>query len=251
MAKIIILGSAGGVPDVNHEGTHLAILSGDKTVLVDCAGNPLARMKQAGIELDSIDDLILTHFHPDHVYGVPMLIMGMWLLKRKKPLTVHGLKRTLSRLRQTMKLYDWENWPGFYSVNFHEIPARPGEKVLETPDIRIFSSPVVHLIPTIGLRIEFIPEKRSAAYSCDTEPCSSVMKLAQGVDVLIHESMGEGKGHTSPQQAGEIAAKSGAKQLYLIHYPVSIPGDEWIKRAGFAFSGPTTLAEDFMKIELK
>ncbi|MHC1785340.1 MAG: MBL fold metallo-hydrolase [Anaerolineaceae bacterium] len=249
MAKIIILGSAGGVPDVNHEGTHLAVLDGQKTILVDCAGNPMARMKQACIELDSIEDLVLTHYHPDHVYGVPMLLMGMWLLKRKKSLAVYGSLRTLSRLRKTMELYDWKNWKGFYEINFHNVPAKPLTPILETPTMRVLASPVVHLIPTIGLRFEFLSEGWCAAYTSDTQPCPAVQGLARGVEVLIHEAMGDGKGHTSPRQAGETAAQAGAKRLYLIHYPTSVAAEEWVGQTRTAFSGSITMATDFMTIE--
>ncbi|MGZ8710174.1 MAG: MBL fold metallo-hydrolase, partial [Thermoanaerobaculia bacterium] len=35
-------------------------------VLVDCASNPVLQLKRAGVELEQITDLILTHFHPDH-----------------------------------------------------------------------------------------------------------------------------------------------------------------------------------------
>lgn len=250
MAKIIILGSAGGVPDDKHEGTHLAVVDGGKTILVDCSGNPMARLKQAGIELDTIEDLMLTHFHPDHMYGVPMLLMGMWLLKRKKPLSIHGLRPTLSRLRRTMELYGWSSWKNFYEVNFHQAPARPLTPILETETLRVLSSPVLHLIPTMGLRFEMLKQKRIAAYSADTEPCAGVNGLARGADVLIHEAMGEGKGHTSPRQAGEIAALAGAKRLYLIHYPVAASPEDWLEQARQTFSGEAAVAEDFMAIEI-
>ena len=45
------------------------------------------------------------------------------------------------------------------------------------------------------------------AYSCDTEPCDEVIRLSEGVDVLIHEATGESLGHSSARQAGEIAKK--------------------------------------------
>ncbi len=249
MAKIIILGSAGGVPDDKHEGTHLAVVDGSKTVLVDCSGNPMARMKQAEIALDSIEDLVLTHFHPDHVYGVPMLLMGMWLLKRTKPLAVHGLRPTLSRLRRMMDLFGWRNWANFYDINFHQTPAKHLTPILETETIRVLASPVKHLIPTIGLRFEFPTEGSSAAYSADTEPCPGVNGLAYDVDVLIHEAMGEGKGHTSPRQAGETAAAAGVRRLYLIHFPFSASPDDWAEQAKTVFSGEIAVVEDYMTID--
>ena len=76
-----------------------------------------------------------------------------------------------------------------------------------------------HLIPTIGLRMEFA-NGRIAAYSCDTEPCAAVMRLGYEADLLLHEAVGEARGHSSGAQAADIARQAEVKRLVLIHYPV-------------------------------
>jgi ribonuclease Z len=202
------------------------------------------------VEIDQLHDLILTHFHPDHVSGVPLLLMNMWLLGRKQPLGIYGLEYTLERLKKLMDSYEWSNWPNFFPVEFHCLPEKELFPVLENGEWRIFSSPVCHLIPTIGLRVEFMSSGKVAAYSCDTEPCPQVIGLAQGADVLIHEASGNSQGHTGPEQAGEIATQAGARQLYLIHYPTKDPYNrDWVEKARRTFSGPVSLAEDFMELE--
>ena len=103
MAKLIILGSSNAIPDLERENTHMALVANPGTVLVDCAGTPTVRLNQAGIVLDDISDLILTHFHPDHVSGVPLLLMNMWLLGRKNPLTIHALKHCLDRVERLVQ----------------------------------------------------------------------------------------------------------------------------------------------------
>ena len=96
-------------------------------------------------------------------------------------------------------------------------------------------------------------QKTVAAYSCDTEPCPQVVQLAAGADVLLHESFGEGFGHSSSVQAAEIAAEAGTKSLYLIHYD-ALAGEtaqaEMITDAKAAFPGEVCLAEDLMVIPL-
>jgi ribonuclease Z len=251
MARIIILGAGHAVPDLEHENSHLLIEQGAHCVLVDCASNPVTRLKKAGVELDQISDFILTHFHPDHVSGAPLLLMSMWLLGRKKSLRLYGLKATMQRLRTMMELYDWRNWPDFFPVEFIDIADQELAPVMETADLKIYSSPVQHLIPTIGLRVEFLPEGKSLAYSCDTEPCGQVVRLAKGVDILLHEATGASKGHSSALQAVEIFNQAGAKQLYLIHYSARGAELQHLKEMVQEKShGPVYLAQDLMQIDL-
>ncbi|MCH7589515.1 B12-binding domain-containing protein [PVC group bacterium] len=102
MARIVILGSASVIADKDHENTHMAVISAEGVVLIDCVGSPKVRLEQAGIDLDSITDLILTHFHPDHVSGVPLLLTNMWLGGRKKPLRIYGLHHCLERIEDVL-----------------------------------------------------------------------------------------------------------------------------------------------------
>lgn len=252
MSKVIILGTSNAIPSAQHENTHLAIVGRAGTVLVDCVGNPIVRLERAGIELDHITDIILTHFHPDHVSGMPLLLLDMWLAGRKKGLKLHGLEHTLDRLQGLMGSFGWEKWPDFFPVEFRRLAEAELTPVLDAGDFRILSSPVHHLVPTIGLRIEFDHSRHAVAYSCDTEPCEQVVRLAAGADVLIHEAAGEARGHSSPGQAGTIAGRAEVGGLLLIHYPTGryAHGDP-VAEARLAFQGKVGLAEDFMELEFK
>jgi len=249
MPHLVILGTANAIPDEEHENTHMAIVTDQGVILVDCVGSPSVRLGLAGIKLKSITDLILTHFHPDHVSGVPLLLMNMWLEGREKALRIYGLHHCLERIEDVMALYYWDKWPNFFPVAFHRLPEMEQIKVLETEKIRIFSSPVRHLIPTIGIRIENTQSTGKIAYSCDTEPCPSVTRLAKGVDVLIHEATGAGAGHSSASQAGSIAREAGAKQLLLIHYPnFGLNPESLVDQARGTYDGDVALAQDLMEI---
>ena len=250
MAKLIVLGSSNAIADVNHENTHLALIGEERTILVDCVNNPILRLRHIGVDCNDLTDLILTHFHPDHVSGVPLLLMNLWLLGRQKLLNIYGLRHTLDRLEEMMDLYDWSDWPNFFSVNFHPLRSEEKVLVLESKEFRISASPVKHLQPTIGLRIESPQSGKTIAYSCDTEPCPQVVGLASGVDLLIHEASGSFKGHTSASQAGEIALEAGAGALCLIHYPTgNYNYHELVAQAGKVFKGEVFMAEDFMELE--
>jgi ribonuclease Z len=250
MPKIVILGSA-RIADADHGNTHMAVVADDGVVLIDCVGLPIVRLERAGIKLDSLDDLILTHFHPDHVSGVPLLFMDMWLSERNKPLKVYGLHHCLERIEDLMGFYQWENWPNFFPVAFHRLPELESVQVLQTKQVRYISSPVKHVIPTIGLRMELMGSDKVIAYSCDTEPCQEVVALARGADVLIHEAAGESAGHSSALQAAEIAQQAEVDRLILIHYPARTrTPDEILEEAKQGFTGEVILATDFMEIPI-
>ena len=141
MARIVILGSASVIADKDHENTHMAVISAEGVVLIDCVGSPKVRLEQAGIDLDSITDLILTHFHPDHVSGVPLLLTNMWLGGRKKPLRIYGLHHCLERIEDVMSLYNWDKWPGFFPVAFHRLPDSEFIHVLDKGNVRYRTLP--------------------------------------------------------------------------------------------------------------
>jgi ribonuclease Z len=229
----------------------MVLVSEERTVMIDCAGNPTLRLQQAGVDFHSLTDLILTHFHPDHVSGVPLLLMNMWLMGRRRPLNVYGLHHTLDRIENLMGFYNWSEWPDFFPVAFYRLPAGEMTTVMDETDLRIFASPVRHLLPTIGLRVEFKTVQRTMAYSCDTEPCAQVIRLAEGADILFHEASGAQSGHSSAAQAGDIARQAEVGALYLIHYPTGIyQAGDLVAEASQRYHGPVALATDFMILEL-
>ena len=250
MSKVIVLGSSNAIPTKESENTHLAVVGSTCMLLVDLASNPILRLEQAGLDINDLTDVVITHFHPDHVSGLPLLLMDMWLMGRKKPLNIYGLHYTLDRIEGMMGLYNWSEWPDFFPVDFYRLPSSEMTPVLDCPDFKVYASPVHHMIPNIGLRIEFKDSKKAMAYSCDTSPCEEVVRLSDGVDVLLHEATGDEWGHSSAKQAGEIAKKAEVGKLYLIHYSTGkyAQGD-LVAEACTAFSGEVALARDFMALE--
>ena len=251
MPKLIFLGTSNAIPDEEHENTHMILVGQEHTVLIDCSNSPILRIEKAGVDFNRLTDVVLTHFHPDHVSGVPQLLMNMWLMGRRQPLDIFGLHYTLDRVEDMMGFYGWSEWPNFFPVAFHRIPLEELTPVLECDEFKLLSSPVQHFIPCMGLRMEFKQTNKVIAYSCDTQPCAQVHRLAQGADILIHEASGAIPGHTSPAQAGEVAAKAEAGRLFLIHYPTGrfATGDP-VADARESYPGLVELAEDFMEIEL-
>jgi ribonuclease Z len=253
MARLVFLGTASAVAHEGHGNTYMVFEGDNGSILIDCAAEPLLRLKRAGIHHSDLSDLIITHFHPDHVSGIPNLLMDMWILKRKENLSIHGSEHSISRVKKMMALFEWDTWQGMYPVTFHTVPLSEKSLVLENADFIIHASPGDHLIPTLGLRFENSDSGFSITYSGDTNPVDSIIRLAEKTDLLIHEAAGPYQGHSTPAEAGEIASRSQAGGLYLIHYPLygDITAEGLADEAKKTFPGEVILAEDFMEIEFQ
>ncbi len=243
MPELTIIGSANAIPGQKRDTTYLSLRTNEKFILIDCGTNAIVRLQKIGATPETVTDIVITHFHPDHVAGLPLLLMDLWLLGRKSSLKIHGLAQTNQKIQSMMELFDWKNWPEYFEVNFQVIPGE-FSTVLTDSDVTITSNPVQHLIPTIGVNITDNLLKYSIAYTCDTEPCKGVEKLAMGANILIHEAAGDAKGHSTAIQAGEAAARAEVDQLVLIHYPDVLDGKKLIAEANEKYAGKVVLAKD-------
>ncbi|MCC7352250.1 MAG: ribonuclease Z [Anaerolineae bacterium] len=245
MPKLTILGAAAALPEADRENTYMVVEGEHAAFLIDCAGNPIQRLRRAGISLSRLDGLIATHHHPDHIYGVPLLLLGLWLSQRSKPFHVFAPPRTLRALVTIMDAFEWREWPGFFPVQFHEVSLAVGAPVLDWPDCRVTASPGVHMLPVISLRIESRATGNVLAYCCDTAPSPSLLTLTQDAQTLLHESAGEAPGHSSPAQAAALAAEGKVGRLVLVHYPERARnGERALAEARAVFRGPVELAKE-------
>jgi ribonuclease Z len=250
-SKLIILGSSNAIPTTGSDNTMLAIITENSRVLIDSGINPIVKLDEAGLDINAFDDIIITHFHPDHVSGLPMLLMTMWLTGRKTPITIHGSDHSIDRMEKMMDLFDWDKWPNFFQVDYHRIPHVPSQTILETTEIHISGTPVNHFIPTMGLRMNFKRENKVVGYSCDTEPCPGVITIGKEAHLLIHEATGPEKGHSSAAQAAETAMQANAKELLLIHYPTGkYQQKDIIDEARQVFTGKISRAVDMQTIQI-
>jgi len=248
-------GTSGAMSSPERDNTALAFYSKDEVVLVDCSGSPYQKILKAGLDPTRVTSLIVTHRHVDHVYGIPSLAHNMGLAGRRAAVHVYALSETMKVLRGFMGLFPLEEKMP-YRIELHEVPPKEGHDVLRAKGFRILSTPVKHGAPNIGLRVEFdSPGERGAVvYSGDTSPCPSLIALARGADVLIHEATflhdevvrAAADGHTTGYQVGEVASQAGVKRLILCHFSASLHGreDELRREAVHSFTGPVELAEE-------
>lgn len=217
--RIALLGTGTGVPDPDRDFTHLAWVGPGGPLLVDVGGATYGRLLRAGIEPVDLVGIILTHSHCDHINGLPALLFSMYLAGRRdpqKPLPIYGLAPTLATVQRLLEAMELDDIRA--PVEWHEIEA--GDSIpLDTEGWTLRTAPTRHSRPCFGLRWESA-EGTAWVYSADTAPCPEVEELARGADLLIHEATtpGDFPSHTSPRQAGEVAARAGVKRLVLVHY---------------------------------
>ena len=241
------LGTGSANAGADRTTTMLAVEHGDRVVLVDCGGDAVQRMLASGLDPVQLDAVILTHEHPDHLAGYPLLIEKLWLLGRTDPVPFYGPQATLDKARALFSVFDTGKWDGLPERTFHPVAMEPKTGVVKLGALAVTASPVDHPVPTIGLR--FQTPDRAVAYSCDTAISDDVVALAQGADLLIHEATGSLAGvHSSASEAAEVAVRSGAGRLVLVHAPYGASDDD-LGPARAVFSD-TRWASDGDRIEV-
>ena len=123
-----------------------------------------------------------------------------------------------------------------------------GEKVRITTGSVVKPEQVVGA-PRPGIRI---------AYSGDTRPTRSLVKLAENADLLIHEATFDDElrekaqedGHSTPSEAAETAKKAGVKRLILTHLSSRYKSAELLLEQARKIFANVSVAEDFMKVEV-
>jgi ribonuclease Z len=246
MARLTILGTAAAISDATHDSVYMVLRDASGALLIDCAGSPMQRLALVGIPASELHGLIITHHHPDHVYGVPILLLSLSLLGRTEPIPIYGLPGSLNLIARIMDVYEWDEWPERVQVEYNPIAAEEKTPVLSTSETEIIASPTDHILPSIGLRLASRITGRAIVYSSDTAPTDSMVRLAEGADILIHEATGASPGHSDGTGAGEVARRAGVRQLVLIHYPIARGAPcAMLREAEAAFGGPVKLAKDF------
>ncbi len=92
MLDVTLLGCGGTMPLPGRWLTSLYVRCGGHGILIDCGEGTQIALKEAGLSAHSIDLILLTHYHGDHVMGLPGILMSMGMSGRQEPVTVVGPK---------------------------------------------------------------------------------------------------------------------------------------------------------------
>lgn len=102
MLELCLLGTGGMMPLPNRWLTSLMLRYNGSNILIDCGEGTQIAIKEKGWTFKPIDVICITHFHADHISGLPGLLLTMGNAERTEPLTMigpKGLERVVSALR--------------------------------------------------------------------------------------------------------------------------------------------------------
>jgi len=248
------LGTSGAIPSLARDTTSLAFVGRSEVLLVDVGGSPVQKLLAAGIGPRRVSHVFITHIHPDHAYGLPALIQNLLLIGRTTPLPIFCRAEHVDRVTELLDLFDLRTRKGNFPVPVHGVEPRDGIEVFRSESFVVSASPNAHgSMPNLAVRVEVPGQRAAVVYSSDTEPCDAVVRLATGVDTLIHEATfpdrhrGRFGAHSTAGEAGQIAAKAAVRRLILAHIEADYHGEleALAAEARAHFQGIVEIAEEF------
>ena len=102
MLDVCLLGTGGMMPLPYRWLTALLTRYNGSSLLIDCGEGTQVAMKKAGLSAKPIDIMCFTHYHADHISGLPGMLLTMGNAERTEPLTMigpKGLERVVNALR--------------------------------------------------------------------------------------------------------------------------------------------------------
>ncbi len=242
------LGSSGAVPSAERDTTALVVRAGPAVCLVDVGGSPVQKLRRLGVDPVELAGVVVTHTHPDHVYGLPALVQNLIILGRRAPLPVYCRVEHVDLLRRLLALFDLTGADGL-AVDVHGVEPKEGVPLFEAGDLLVTASPNAHgRMPNLAVRADCAG--RSLVYSSDTRPCPAVATLARGATVLVHEATfaqpDPSQWHSTAREAGEVAREAGVRRLLLAHigYEAHAALAAHVADARAAFPGPVAVADE-------
>ena len=269
---VVMLGTGTPRPLPDVWGPATAVMVGSRVFLVDAGVGVERRLAAAGLPTAGVTAAFITHLHSDHVLGLADLIFTSWVMGRTRPFPVygpHGLAAMTGHLyaafsediRVRTEGLEHESRGG-YRIEVREIGP---SVVYDSGGVRVTAFPVEHGEWREAYGYRFDSPGRSIVLSGDTRPSEELVRMATGVDLLIHEVQPSDSTqhpgnrsatewasyvrayHTTALQLGELAARARPKLLVVYHDGRRVAAARILADIRRSFSGPVVLAADLQR----
>ena len=279
--RIVLLGTKGGprVGEAGRSNPATLLLINDVPYLIDCGYGVTKQLITAGVALNRLRYIFITHHHSDHNLEFGPLIYNTWITGLPAQIDAYGPPGLTKMAQQffdyqkfdiDVRIVDEGRTDPRQLVTTHEI-SKPGV-FLTNPDVKVSMCVVRHPPIKDAYAYRFDAKDRSVVISGDTAYAPELAEFAKGADVLVHEVMylpgieallkrlPNAKrlrehlmaAHTLPEDVGKIAAQAGVKTLVLTHF---VPGDDpsitdeqWSADVRKHFKGQIIVGRDLMEI---
>ena len=269
---VVMLGTGTPRPLPDVWGPATAVVVGGRVFLVDAGVGVERRLAAAGLPTTGVTAAFITHLHSDHVLGLADLIFTSWVMGRTRPFPVygpHGLAQMTEHLyaafsediRVRTEGLEHESRDG-YRIAVREIGP---SVVYDSGGVRVTAFLVEHGEWREAYGYRFDVPGRSIVLSGDTRPSEELVRMATGVDVLIHEVQPSDSAyhpgnrsaaewatyvrayHTTALELGELAARARPKLLVVSHNGRRVSADRILADIRRSFSGPVVMAADLQR----
>jgi len=252
--EITILGSGTATPCLARNASSVAVETSENRLLVDIGPGTIRRLCEAGIDVKSVDLILLTHFHADHVSDLPPLLFAAnyeYGAVREEPFHLVGPAGVEQFYEALVKAYGHSIVPRCDRLRINEL-HNAAPDVMTMGDLIIRSRPSRHTFPSLSYRIE--AGDVSVTISGDTDFSEDLIELAAGTDLLVCESsfpdQMKTEGHLTPSEAGRIASAAGAGRLVLTHLYPPCDLEDIVRQAAREYSGEIIKARDLMVLKV-
>jgi ribonuclease Z len=140
---LVFLGTAGSMPTAQRAPAALLVRRGGDRLLFDCAEGTQRQLLRSSVGLVELGEIFVTHFHADHILGLPGLFKTFSLRGRERPLEVHGPRGLVDLLGSLKRVV------GKLSYEVRVVELEPGD-VLERDGYRLAAFEVSHGVPAVG-----------------------------------------------------------------------------------------------------
>ena len=279
--RLVLLGTKGGprVGEAGRSNPATLLVINDVPYLVDCGYGVTKQLITAGIALNRLRYIFITHHHSDHNLEFGPLIYNTWITGLPAQINAYGPPGLTKMMQQffdyqkfdidTRIVDEGRNDPRKL-ITTHEI-SKPGV-VLTNDDVKVSMCIVRHPPIKQAYAYRFDARDRSVVISGDTAYAPELAEFAKGADVLVHEVMylpgiealvkrlPNAKrlrehlmaAHTLPEDVGKIAAQAGVKTLVLTHFvpgdDASITDEQWSADVRKHFKGQIIVGKDLMEL---
>ena len=142
--EILFLGTSSMVPTKERNHSGILISYKNENILVDCGEGIQRQMKIAGAKLTKITKILISHWHGDHVLGIPGLMQSMSASGYNRKLQIYGPVGTKKFMEKMLDVFAFDN-----KIDFGVNEVKDG-KFFQNEDFVLKAKELKHNVPTLG-----------------------------------------------------------------------------------------------------